>query len=64
MLLTPLPFPDADRVIRVWHVNRSENDLKSQVSEPDYKEWVAATKRFASMGAYWYAPGGSGADLT
>jgi predicted permease len=64
VLLSALPFPDADRVIRIWHVNRSANDLKSQVSEPDYTEWAAASKRFASMGAYWYAPGGSGADLT
>ena len=50
VLLSPLPFPDADRVIRVWHTNQSENDLKSQVSEPDFKEWAAATKRFASRG--------------
>jgi predicted permease len=64
VLLSPLPFPDADRVVRVWHTNQSENDLKSRVSEPDYKEWVAASKRFTTMGAYWYSPGGSGADLT
>jgi predicted permease len=64
VLLSPLPFPDADRVVRVWHSNRSENDLKSQVSEPDFKEWSAATRRFSSLSAYWYAPGGSGADLT
>jgi predicted permease len=64
VLLSPLPFPEPDRVVRVWHTNRSENDLKSQVSEPDFKEWSAATKRFSSLAAYWYAPGGSGADLT
>jgi predicted permease len=64
VLLAPLPFPDPDRVIRVWHTNRSENDLQSQVSEPDFKEWAAATKRFSSLAAYWYSPGGSGADLT
>jgi len=64
VLLSPLPFPDADRVIRIWHVNPSENEGRSQVSEPDYLEWVASTKRVASMGAYWYSPGGSGADLT
>jgi predicted permease len=64
VLLSPLPFPEADRVVRVWHTNRSENDLKSQVSEPDFKEWAIATKRFSSLSAYWYSPGGSGADLT
>jgi predicted permease len=64
VLLSPLPFPDADRVVRIWHTNQSENDLKSQVSEPDFKEWAAETKRFSSLAAYWYSPGGSGADLT
>src|SRR3954469_9662809 len=52
VLLSALPFPDADRVIRVWHVNKSENEARAEVSEPDYLEWAAASKRFASMGAY------------
>ncbi|HUQ83238.1 MAG TPA: ABC transporter permease, partial [Gemmatimonadaceae bacterium] len=64
VLLSALPFPDADRVIRVWQANASENDLKSQASEPDFLEWKAESKRFASLAAYWYMPGGSGADLT
>src|SRR6185503_12725230 len=64
VLLSPLPFPEPDRVVRVWHTNRSDNDLKSQVSEPDFKEWAIATKRFSSLSAYWYSSGGSGADLT
>src|SRR5690349_19678631 len=64
VLLSPLPFPEPDRVVRVWHSNKSEDDPKSQVSEPDFKEWAAATKRFSSLSAYWYSPGGSGADLT
>ena len=64
VLLSPMPFPDGDRVVRVWHVNRTENDLRSQVSEPDFLEWKAETKRFQSLAGYWYAPGGSSADLT
>jgi predicted permease len=64
VLLRPLPFPAADRVMRVWHANPSEDNLRSQVSEPDYLDWKAASTAFASMGAYWYAPGGSGANLT
>ena len=64
VLLAPLPFPNADQVMRIWQANPGENELRSQVSEPDYLEWRTSTKRFASMGAYWYMPGGSGADLT
>jgi predicted permease len=64
VLLSALPFPDADRVIRIWHVNRADDDLKSQVSEPDFLEWKAETRRFQSLAGYWYSPGGSGANLT
>ncbi|MEJ7812233.1 MAG: ABC transporter permease [Gemmatimonadaceae bacterium] len=64
VLLRPLPFPAAEQVVRVWHANRSANEARSQVSEPDFKEWLAASRRFASLSAYWYQPGGSGADLT
>src|SRR3712207_776726 len=61
VLLRPLPFPAADRLVRVWHANPEANETRSLVSEPDFKEWQAASTRFASMGAYWYMPGGSGA---
>jgi predicted permease len=64
VLLSPLPFAEADRVMRVWHVNRAENDLRSTVSEPDFLEWKTETKRFQSLAGYWYSPGGSGANLT
>ena len=64
VLLRPLPFGEADRVVRIWHSNHTVNEAKSQVSEPDFKDWLASTKRLASLSAYWYAPGGSGADLT
>ena len=64
VLLAPLPFPNADQVMRVWQANPGDNELRSQVSEPDYLEWRRESKRFASIGGYWYMPGGSGADLT
>jgi predicted permease len=64
VLLRPLPFPAADRVVRVWHANPSENEPRSKVSEPDFVDWRTGNARFASLGGYWYVPGGSGADLT
>ena len=64
VLLRPLPFPDAEQVMRVWHVNRTANVNRAQVSEPDFLDWRAATRRFSTLGAYWYAPGSSGANLT
>src|SRR5919201_1881353 len=44
VLLRPLPFPAADRVVRIWHANPLANEVRSLVSEPDYKEWVAASR--------------------
>lgn len=37
---------------------------RSPVSEPDFKEWRAATRSFSTLAGYFHAPGGSGADLT
>ena len=64
VLLRPLPFPRAEEVVRVWHSNPSADMTKSQVSEPDFLEWKAATQRFASLAGYWYAAGASGTNLT
>ena len=64
VLLRPLPFPAAEQVVRIWHANPGENNLRSQVSEPDFLEWGAATKRLAGIAGYWYAPGNSTANLT
>ncbi|HSA54936.1 MAG TPA: ABC transporter permease [Gemmatimonadaceae bacterium] len=64
VLLRPLPFPQAEQVMRIWHVNREANVDRSAVSEPDFNDWRAATTRFATLGAYWYQPGNSGANLT
>ena len=64
VLLRPLPFPAADEVMRIWHVNRTADESRALVSEPDFLDWRAASQRFATMGAYWYAFGSSGANLT
>ena len=64
VLLRPLPFPEADRVARLWHANPQGGEERSRVSEPDFRDWEAGSTRFASLAGYFYAPGGSGADLT
>jgi predicted permease len=64
VLLRPLPFPAAGELVRVWHANPEANETRSLVSEPDFLEWQAATRRFSTLGGYWYAAGASGANLT
>ncbi len=64
VLLEPLPFADADRLVRVWHVNPSSGATRGLVSEPDFRDWKRESRTAESMGAYWYADGLSGVDYT
>ena len=63
VLLRPLPFPAAERVVRVWQASRANNQPRERMSEPTFRDIRAATRAFASMGLYWYS-GGGGIDLT
>jgi predicted permease len=63
VLLRPLPFPDADRVVRVWQASRANNQPRERLGEPTFRDWRAASRSFQSMGAYWFF-GGAGIDLT
>ncbi len=64
VLLEPLPFPDADRIVRVWHANTANNVLNGPVSEPDYLDWKASAKSAATMGGFFFADGQLGLNLT
>ncbi|MFN2565429.1 MAG: ADOP family duplicated permease, partial [Gemmatimonadaceae bacterium] len=63
VLLRPLPFPDADRVVRIWQASRVNNLPRETMSEPGFRDMRAASRSFQSMGAYRYS-GRSGIDLT
>ena len=64
VLLDPLPFRDADQLVRVWHARPSSGTVRGTVSEPDFLDWREAARTAASMGAYFFADGLSGLDLT
>ena len=64
VLLTPLPFTAADRIVRVWHVNPSTGMTKGAVSEPNFKDWRAESRLTESMGGFFFADGLTGVDLT
>jgi len=51
-LLTPLPFPDADRLVRIWANNPARGVPYFSVSGPDYLDWQASARSFARMAAY------------
>ncbi len=48
VLLRPLPFPDADRLVLTNEVTPS--GMRFSISEPDYLDWVTQSKRLRHAG--------------
>lgn len=50
VLLRPLPFPDSDRLVKVWGAS---NGYQNEVSPPNYRDWQRmATTTFSGMAAH------------
>jgi predicted permease len=52
ILLTPLPYPDADRLVYIWgrNPNARAGFLNLPVSEPDLNDWRHQTTHLAAVG--------------
>jgi len=44
VLLEPLPFREADRIVRVYHANPSNRIAQGTASEPDFLDWRRASR--------------------
>ena len=57
VLLRPLPYPDADRIVRLFQID-SSGRRNNNVSEPNFEDWKSGTRGFAAMAemATWPAP--------
>jgi predicted permease len=64
VLLEPLPFHEPDRLLRVYHANPGNGILRGAMSEPDFLDMQESSRLSQSMGAYFFADGLSGLDLT
>jgi putative ABC transport system permease protein len=62
VLLRPLPFPDAERIIYFDGNNPSAGITESNISFPDFTDWSHQADLFASAAAYWTASANLGAD--
>jgi predicted permease len=49
ILLRPLPYPDADRLVMVWGNDRPHGYNTDQVSPPDFRDWQAQSRVFQGM---------------
>ncbi len=53
VLLLPLPFPDAERIIYFEGKNPAQGITDSNISFPDFTDWSKQTDLFASTAAYY-----------
>ena len=62
VLLRPLPFPDAQRIIYIDGKNPAAGISESKISFLDFTDWSQQTDLFASTAAYWTGTANLGAD--
>src|SRR5436190_2354802 len=62
VLLRPLPFPDAERIIYIEGKNPAAGISQSNISYLDFTDWSQQTDLFASTAAYWTGEAHLGAD--
>ena len=62
VLLRPLPFPDAERIIYIEGKNPAAGITESNISFLDFTDWSQQTDLFASTAAYWTGNAQFGAD--
>ena len=64
VLVRPLPFPSPERLYALFSTNRTANMLQASVSAVDVDDWRRQRQVIDDLGAYYYAEGSSGIDLT
>lgn len=56
VLLQPLPYPDAERLVMLWGTDAARGDNETRVSYPDLRDWREASRSFEDLGAFWALP--------
>jgi putative ABC transport system permease protein len=55
VLLRPLPYPEADRIIQLWETAKSRNLKQGTVSAHCFTDWKNQNQSFEQLAAYRYA---------
>lgn len=51
LLLRPLPYKDADKIVWIWETNPSNNVFEETASPPNFADWKAQAKSLEVMAA-------------
>ncbi len=54
VLLRPLPYPGAERLVFLWSGTASDGVTRSGSALPDYHAWRDQNKTFEGLGAFYY----------
>src|SRR3954469_3988310 len=54
VLLRPLPYPNADRLVFLWSTMNSQGVPQSGSALPDYQGWRDQNKVFDGLGGFYY----------
>lgn len=57
VLLRPLRYPQADRLVLLWQVNQHNGDHEVKVTAPDYRDWKEQSSVFQDVTAFAADPG-------
>src|SRR5687767_3212469 len=58
VLLRPLPFPDAERVVRLWPANSKAGTERPIISAVELEDWERELRGFEAIGAFGAIPMG------
>ncbi len=56
VLLSPLPYPAAERLVWIWETNETNNILREPASLPNYNDWRQQGQSFEGIAAFAGTP--------
>lgn len=58
VLLEPLPYPESERIVRVWPASPSRGIERATFSYPDFEDWRERARTLDGLAVYTTLPGG------